>query len=211
MNEVIQDAPVCNCGDDLARNHGNIHNYLCPCTPKCQHSVSRINIQTGEVEQGPCGSRFEPEYACHGIGCPLVQLCPHCGSRMDQRGIHHHDCPNNPYLRNHLIDPEFHNYFERIERIYHDILGISDSKPIPPIVDAIFNISDECSVCLSNLSDSGVVMKSSACQHCFHDNCMMQWIESQNANNRKCPCCRTKIDRIEKQVIENRLASTYSE
>ena len=201
MSEVIESALVCTCGDDLTRNGGHIHNYLCPFTPKCQHPVSRINIQTGEVEQVPCGSRLELEYECHGTGCPLVQLCPHCGTRMDRRGVHNRDCPNNPYLRDRLIDPEFHNYFERIERIYHEILGVSVLKPTLPIVDAIFDISGECLVCLSNLSGSGVVMKSSACKHCFHDHCMMQWIESRNANNHKCPLCRTKIERIEKQVI----------
>lgn len=197
MNQLIEGASICTCGNDLVRNGGGIHNYLCPLTPKCQHPVSRINIETGEIEQGPCGSRLEPEYACHGIGCPLVVLCPDCGSRMDQRGFHYHDCPNNPYQR----DPEFHNYFERIERIYHEILRASVPKPPPSIVNAIFDISDECSICLSNFSESGVVMKPSACKHCFHEQCMIQWIESQNANNHNCPSCRTKIETIEVQVF----------
>jgi hypothetical protein len=202
MSEVIEVAPVCTCGDDLTRNGGRIHNYLCPLTPKCQHPVSRINIQTGEVEQSPCGSRLEPEYACHGNGCPLVQLCPHCGSRMDRRGVHNRDCPNNPYLRDRLIDPDYHNYFQRIERIYQQIL-VSSISPSPQIVDEIFEISDECSICLSNFVNSQVVMKPSGCQHCFHDNCMMQWIEGGNANNRKCPLCRIEIQEIKKQVFNN--------
>jgi hypothetical protein len=202
MNQVIEGSLVCTCGNDLSRNGGHIHNYLCPLTPKCQHPVSKINIQTGEVEQGPCGSRLEPEYEFHGIGCPLVQLCPHCHTRMDRRGVHNRDCPNNPYLRDHLIDPDYHNYFQRIERIYQEILGISIS-PLPQIVDEIFEISDECSVCLSKFENSQVIMKPSGCQHCFHDNCMMQWIESGNANNRKCPLCRIEIQQIKKQVFNN--------
>jgi hypothetical protein len=200
MNQVIEVAPVCTCGDDLSRNGGRIHNYLCPLTPKCQHPVSRINIQTGEVEQGPCGSRLEPEYACHGNGCPLVQLCPHCGSRMDRRGVHNRDCPNNPYLRDRLIDPDYHNYFERIMRFYQDN---TLAKPLPSIVDGSFDVSDECSVCLSKIENAQLVMKPSGCQHCFHDHCMMQWVESSNKNNRKCPLCREQIETIEKQVFQN--------
>ena len=46
-------------------------------------------------------------------------------------------------------------------------------------------------------------MKPSACQHCFHDHCMMQWVESSNKNNRKCPLCREKIETIEQQVFQN--------
>lgn len=151
MSEVIEVAPVCTCGDDLSRNGGRIHNYLCPLTPKCQHPVSRINIQTGEIEQGPCGSRLEPEYACHGNGCPLVQLCPHCGSRMDRRGVHNRNCPNNPYLRDRLIDPDYHNYFERIMRFYQDN---TLAKPLPSIVDGSFDVIDECSVCLSKIENA---------------------------------------------------------
>ena len=198
MTEIS--APICTCGNDIIRNGGQIHNYLCPCTPKCQHLVSRINIQTGEIEQGPCGSRLEPEFECHGTGCPLVQLCPHCGTRMDRRGVHNHDCPNNPYGRDQLIDPDYHNYFETIFNIYQII---NRTEPIPPIVDENFEVSDECSVCLLQFVNSEVVMKPSTCKHCAHENCMMQWIESRNANNRKCPLCRTQIETILKQEINN--------
>jgi hypothetical protein len=197
MSEIIA-ASICICGDDLSRNGGQIHNYLCPFTPKCQHLVSRINIQTGEIEQGSCGSRLEPEYECHGTGCPLVQLCPNCGTRMDRRGIHNRDCPNNAYFRDSLIDPENHNYFERIIRFYQDI---TLPKTLPQIVDGNFDILDECSICFSNFSDSEVIMKSSRCQHCYHDHCIMQWIESENANHQKCPFCRTQIETIFKQKI----------
>jgi hypothetical protein len=200
MNQFVENSLVCTCGNDLIRNGGQIHNYACPFTPKCQHPVLRINIQTGEYEHGPCGSRLEPEYACHGNGCPLVQLCPHCGTRMDQRGVHNHDCPNNSYVRDRLIDPENHNYFERILRFYYEIIL---PKPLPSINDGIFDVLDECSICLSKFENSEVVMKPSECQHCFHDNCIMQWIKSSNKNNRKCPFCREKIETIEKQVFQD--------
>ena len=192
--------PVCTCGDDLSRNGGHVHNYTCPCTIKCQHPVSRINIQTGEIEQGPCGSRLEPEYECHGTGCPLVVLCPHCGTSMDQRGVHSRECPNNQYTRNLLIDPENHNYFERIISLYQ---FMPPPLPPPPIVDENFDVSDECAVCLSNFSNFQVVMKPSECPHCFHDRCMMQWIESDNANSRKCPLCRIQIESIKQQLFQN--------
>lgn len=187
MNQFI-DPRICTCGNDLSRNGGRIHNYLCPLTPKCQHPVSRINIQTGEVEQGPCGSRLEPEYACHGNGCPLVQLCPHCGTRMDRRGVHNHDCPNNPYTMQH------YTIFQRFMIL---------QTPLPRVVNRGFSVSDDCSICLSNFSNSQVVMKPSGCQHCFHDHCMMQWIESGNANNRKCPLCRIQIESIEQQLFQH--------
>jgi hypothetical protein len=197
MTDIID--PICTCGNDIIRN-GQIHNYLCPCTPKCQHLISRINIQTGEMELGPCGSRLEPEFECHGTGCPLVQLCQHCGTRMDRRGIHNRDCPNNPYVRDRLIDPDYHNYFETILNMYQIITSI---KELPPIIDENFEISDECSVCLSNFSNSDIVMKPSTCIHCAHENCMMKWIKSDNKNNRKCTICRTDIDTILKKEINN--------
>ena len=180
VSEVIE-APICTCGNDLLQNGGHIHNYLCPCTPKCQHLVTRINIQTGEFEQRPCGSRLEPEYACHGIGCPLVELCPHCGTPMNQRGSHDIDCPNNQFQR--LID------------LYRII------APPLPIENREFEVSDDCSICLLSFSNDQTVMKPSGCTHCFHEQCMTQWIESQNKNNHKCPLCRVQIETILKQTI----------
>lgn len=194
MTEIS--APICTCGNDIIRNGGQIHNYLCPCTKKCQHLISRINIQTGEIEQGPCGSRLEPEFACHGTGCPLVQLCPHCGTRMDRRGVHNRDCPNNPYVRDRLIDYD-------LETIFNIYQIINRTEPIPSIIDENFEVSDECSVCLLHFVNSEVVMKPSTCKHCYHENCMMQWINSGNANNRKCPLCQTQIETILKQEINN--------
>jgi hypothetical protein len=91
-----------------------------------------------------------------------------------------------------LIDPDYHNYFQRIQNIYQ----IGKIIPLPVILNEIFEISDECSVCLSNFSESEMVMKPLTCQHCAHENCMMQWIKSDNKNNRKCPLCRTQIETI---------------
>ena len=177
----------CTCGDDLIRNGGHIHNYSCPCTPKCKNPVMRINIQTGEIEQVECGSRFEIEYACHGNGCPLLELCPHCGSQMDQRAIHHYDCPNNPYTRYHAI--------------FQGIINLSTS--LPTIVDKNFVVSDDCSLCLLPFSKCQNVMKPSECNHCYHSDCMMKWIQSENRNNRKCPICRIQINSIFQQKLKD--------
>ena len=186
MNQFI-DPQICTCGNDLARNGGHIHNYFCPYTQKCQHTILRINIQTGEQEHAPCGSRLEPEYACHGFGCPLVELCPHCGTRMDQRGVHNHDCPNNSYTRHY-------NIFQRFMNL---------QTPLPRVVDREFVVSDDCSVCLSSFSKCQQVMKPSECKHCFHSHCMMQWIQSENENNRKCPICRSQIKTIFQQELKD--------
>ena len=180
MSELIE-APICTCGDNFPRNNNFIHYYLCPCTPKCQHLVSRINIETGEIEQELCGSRLEPEYACHGIGCPLVQLCPHCSTPMNQIGSHNINCPN--------------NHFQRMLNLYCIIL------PPLPIENREFEVSNDCPICLLFFSKNQTVMKPSGCTHCFHEQCMMQWIKSPNTNNHKCPLCRVQIETILKQTI----------
>jgi hypothetical protein len=203
--EIVSDgsaAQICTCGDDLARNGGRIHNYVCPYTEKCPHLIPRINIYTGQTEQRPCGSRLEPEYASHGIGCPCLSLCPHCGTRMDGIGIHNFDCPNNRYQRAHLyhIDPDFHNIVRRLENLYEDFS--MSIKPLPSIVDGKFDVPNDCSICLLSFSQSQQVMKPSECTHCFHENCMMSWVQADCKNNRKCPNCRVEIETILKQELK---------
>ena len=73
-SDAVPAAPICTCGPDLLRNGGYVHNYACPMTPKCMHLIPRINLQTGETEERPCGSRLEPHFENHCYGCPRVAL-----------------------------------------------------------------------------------------------------------------------------------------
>ena len=162
-------APVCTCGEDLARNGGFVHNYLCPMTPKCQHLIPRINLQTGETEQRSCGSRLEPQYASHGHGCPCLPLCPHCGTSMDRRGVHNIGCPNRPnysFMNPGNSRDDFLDGIQSLRRYHHEppnllnfireIPVLSPRNPVSPpsIIDGDFEIKGECSICLLECKQS---------------------------------------------------------
>lgn len=48
-----------------------------------------------------------------------------------------------------------------------------------------------CAICLDDFDNNGSVFASSACVHCFHKNCIMDWLERKQ--NTECPCCRKSM------------------
>ena len=199
-------APVCTCGEDLARNGGFVHNYACPLTPKCQHLIMGMNLQTGQMEQIPCGSRLEPEYMFHRHGCPCLPLCPHCGTSMDRRGFHSIGCPNRPiysfenpvqlsdgfeylgYDHEQSYNPNFLSFTRRLLNMMR---VIPLSQP-PSIIDGDFEVKGQCSVCHDECEQSQRVLKPTDCDHCFHENCLMPWISDHST----CPNCRGETQTI---------------
>jgi hypothetical protein len=210
----------CTCGEDLIRNGGNIHNYACDLTPKCQHMVSKLDVRTGETIQVPCGSRLD-HYIQHSFGCPLLPLCPHCGTSMDRRGVHRIDCPNRrSYLsRNHgnfrstiqlsggfdylgYVHEQseqselrnFQNLVERFLNFMSEMPVILHRNPVlpPSIIDGDFEIKGQCSICFLECNQSERVLKPSGCDHCFHAHCLTPWIHDHST----CPNCRGKIQTI---------------
>ena len=189
---AVSAALICTCGEDLARNGGQVHNYACPMTPKCQHLIQRINLQTGEREQRPCGSRLEPHFASHGHGCPLLLLCPHCGTRMDRMGVHNIDCPN-------WNDPDIQHIVRRLADEFEFNIPAMRTRISPRITDGEFEIHGECSICFCPIEPSDQALKPSGCIHCFHETCLMPWIQSDCSNRDKCPDCRAEIGTILKK------------
>lgn len=196
-------ALVCTCGQDLARSGGSIHNYSCQMTPKCQHMVSKIDPRTGETIQTPCGSRLD-RHICHSVGCPCLPLCPHCGTSMNQRGVHSIDCPNhtsysfeNPGDSRRIIrlsdgfeqsdPPNFQNLAQRLLNMMR-VIPVSS----PSIIPGDFEIKGQCSICIDECKQSQRVLKSSECDHCFHENCLTSWIREHST----CPNCRREIKTI---------------
>ncbi|UJR27383.1 hypothetical protein I4U23_008673 [Adineta vaga] len=55
------------------------------------------------------------------------------------------------------------------------------------------NPSDECSICLSSLTQQGLDVFTTACQHQFHFQCLVKNIQ---AKNNECPLCRTRLDSL---------------
>ena len=51
-------------------------------------------------------------------------------------------------------------------------------------------ISGGCSICLAKYEEGDEVVRSSnpLCKHVFHQQCLVQWLESRN--DPLCPCCR---------------------
>ncbi len=197
-------APVCTCGEDLARNGGLVHNYACHLTPKCQHMVSKLDVRTGETIQVPCGSRLD-HYIQHSFGCPLLPLCPHCGTSMDRRGVHSIDCPNRrsySFENYGNLRDDFLDGIQSLRRYHHDeqtnllnfmrVIPLRNPVSLPLIIDGDFEIKGECSVCLLECEQSQRVLKPSGCDHCFHENCLTPWIQ----NHPTCPNCRGNIPSI---------------
>jgi len=196
-------ALICTCGPHIARRVGNIHNYACPMTPKCQHLISRINPETGQMEQSPCGSRLD-RYICHSFGCPLLPRCPHCGTSIDQRGVHSISCPNRSNylsrnLRNFLLSDNFdylayNRELRNAQNLAHRLLNLMRMNPVSPplIIEGDFEIKGECGVCLLECEQSQRVLKPSECDHCFHENCLTPWIREHST----CPNCRCEIQTI---------------
>jgi hypothetical protein len=135
-------AATCTCGDDLARNGGWTHNYACPMTPKCQNPIPGGGI---------CGSRLEPQYACHVVGCPCLPLCPHCGIPMNQGSVHSIGCPNRQNYSHHGIhlpdripnqQQNLQNFLEIFMDVMRNMSEISPRNPVlpPQIIGGDFEI-----------------------------------------------------------------------
>lgn len=158
--------------------------------------------RTGETIQAPCGSRIEPQYACHSVGCPCLSLCPHCGTPMDQRVFHSFDCPNRPSYSHrgiHLPDripnhQNLRNLLEIFMNIMRSMPAIPPRNPVSPpqIIGGDFEVRGDCSICHDQCDESQSVMKPSGCDHCFHAACLTPWIEGHST----CPSCRGEIQTI---------------
>ena len=171
------------------------------------HPIPRINLRTGETEQRPCGTRLEPQYVCHGHGCPCLPLCLHCGTSMDRRGVHSIGCPNRlnysfEYPGNFRDD--FRDGIQSLRRYHHEqpnLLNFIREIPVlsprnmvspPSIIDGDFEIKGQCSVCHDECEQSQRVLKPADCDHCFHEKCLMLWISDHST----CPNCRGETQTI---------------
>ena len=58
-------------------------------------------------------------------------------------------------------------------------------------VDKLKYIENECPVCMEQLNpETEIIFVLKNCGHCFHENCIMQWILR---DKNTCPLCKTKI------------------
>ena len=71
-------------------------------------------------------------------------------------------------------------------------ISLYDSLVVPKPEPAEQNEFPTCSICFEQLG-RGVI--TTPCGHCFHTNCIDQWIQA-GAENR-CPSCRQMVDRNE--------------
>jgi hypothetical protein len=55
------------------------------------------------------------------------------------------------------------------------------------------NTAEECSICLIPLSQQGLDIFTTACQHQFHFQCLAKNVQ---ARNNECPLCRTRLDSL---------------
>lgn len=62
-----------------------------------------------------------------------------------------------------------------------------------PNESQVSNTAEECSICLSSLTQSGLDVFTTACQHKFHFQCLAKNIQAQN---NECPLCRTRLESL---------------
>jgi hypothetical protein len=55
------------------------------------------------------------------------------------------------------------------------------------------NTTEECSICLSPLTQQGLDIFTTSCQHKFHFQCLAKNVQAQN---NECPLCRTRLDSL---------------
>jgi hypothetical protein len=55
------------------------------------------------------------------------------------------------------------------------------------------NTAEECSICLIPLSQQGLDIFTTACQHQFHFQCLAKNVQ---ARNNECPLCRSRLDSL---------------
>jgi hypothetical protein len=162
----------CTCSFENSRHH-----YLCQLTPKCQH----------------CGCRMDNQNHIHTNSCPFLTACEYCGILN-----HCSDCPN--YV-NHTITQLLRNWAYPMQNDSMSFfLQNSQEEPStnPLTIPGEFEIHGDCSICKNQIEQIDAV-KPSRCVHCFHENCLMQWVNTDCANHDKCPECRVVIQEILKK------------
>eukprot|EP00978_Attheya_sp_CCMP212_P032062 scaffold123514_cov54-Attheya_sp.AAC.2 len=68
-------------------------------------------------------------------------------------------------------------------RSWHSTVSSAKTQPI--------GVKSECPICLSgyDIGDTMCWSKNEKCNHAFHEECILQWLEK----HRECPLCRTDI------------------
>mmetsp|Transcript_56320 Transcript_56320/g.163350 ORF Transcript_56320/g.163350 Transcript_56320/m.163350 type:complete len:297 (+) Transcript_56320:83-973(+) len=68
-------------------------------------------------------------------------------------------------------------------------LGLEDVPQGSPLSDCEEDGPATCPVCLEALGDDSTPVVRTPCQHCFHKDCMQEWV----AHCSNCPLCRTAL------------------
>lgn len=58
--------------------------------------------------------------------------------------------------------------------------------------DTTTKFNDTCSICYEAYKASDMV-SALDCKHIFHEKCLQDWVNTSEANKRKCPLCRKRI------------------
>jgi hypothetical protein len=108
---------------------------------------------------------------------------------MFRRYIQHLQNENNPRPHQYMTLPERRKAMNRLLHQHkrsataEDIEGGDDDGDDPE--------ENVCSICLACYESSDVVFRSDACQHQFHWDCLLDWL--QRPGTTECPCCRIPL------------------
>lgn len=146
------------------------HDYLCQLTPKCQHCRCQLDLQNFQY----------------------LTICEQCGILN-----HRNNLQNNRI--NQLLRRWMNVYPMQNDSMSFFLQNSQEEQRFDPLtIPSEFEIHGDCSICNSQIEHINAV-KPSGCIHCFHENCLSQWVRSDCVNHDKCPDCRVVIGTILKK------------
>lgn len=74
---------------------------------------------------------------------------------------------------------------------------------IPVLAPAEVPPEEECVICLSREDEDGVPWRRLACQHAFHETCLLEWLEKA----RRCPVCRLDLHVAYRHAMEDEVGA----
>jgi Ring finger domain len=118
-------------------------------------------------------------HVCGGVHVPL--------GCMFRRYIQHLQNENNPRPHQYMTLSERRKAMNRLMQQH------VKQETVCTRVDAGEDDSEEnvCSICLANYESLDAVFCSKACQHQFHWDCLLDWL--QRPGTIECPCCRLSL------------------
>ena len=90
---------------------------------------------------------------------------------------------------------------QRLHQVVPDCFKTTSKECLPSsdLVERAFDVEttrdiDDCSICLTEMTDDDDLLENTACHHNFHRGCLMQWYNTRHQGYDRCPLCKAPLD-----------------